>query len=113
MPCGSHSSLVPRHDYDLIRKRGAGVLSSHALENQAIQRRNHRAEQGWRRWTTATDWQHHTIRGAIYGALTKRLGLTVETTRPRELGPNKTGAKGSSTVYRILDLGTGAPPAVG
>jgi hypothetical protein len=47
---------------------------------------------------------------AISGALRKRLGLTVEKTRTREVGPNKTGAKGS-TVYRILDPGTGSPPA--
>jgi hypothetical protein len=51
----------------------------------------------------ATGWQHHTIRGAISGALKKKLGLTVEATRTREVGPNKTGAKGSSTVYRITD----------
>src|ERR687891_740467 len=55
----------------------------------------------------ATGWQRHTIRGAIAGALKKKLGLTVEATRTREVGPNKTGAKGSSTVYRI----TGSPPA--
>ena len=53
----------------------------------------------------ATGWQHHTIRGAISGALKKKLGLTVEATRTREVGPNKTGAKGSSTVYRIVKAG--------
>jgi Protein of unknown function (DUF3489) len=55
----------------------------------------------------ATGWQHHTIRGAISGALKKKLGLTVEASRTREVGANKAGAKGSSTVYRI----TGSPPA--
>jgi len=48
----------------------------------------------------ATGWQHHTIRGAISGALEKKLGLTVEATRTREVGADGSGAKGSSTVYR-------------
>jgi hypothetical protein len=57
----------------------------------------------------ATGWQHHTIRGAISGALRKKLGLTIEATRIREVGPNKTGARGSTTVYRI----TGPDQAIG
>jgi hypothetical protein len=56
---------------------------------------------------TVTGWQKHTIRGAISGALKKKLGLTVEATRAREVGPDKTGAKGSATIYRI----TGASPS--
>jgi Protein of unknown function (DUF3489) len=54
----------------------------------------------------ATGWQRHTIRGAISGALKKKLRLTIEATRIREVGPDKTGARGSSTIYRI----TGSDP---
>jgi hypothetical protein len=50
----------------------------------------------------ATGWQHHSIRGAISGTLKKKLGLVVEATR--EVGPNRIGAKGSATVYRITGV---------
>jgi hypothetical protein len=55
----------------------------------------------------ATGWQHHTIRGAISGALKRKLGLTVDATRTREVGPTESGAQGSSTIYRIV--GPGSP----
>jgi hypothetical protein len=41
-----------------------------------------------------TGWQHHTIRGAISGALKKKLGLKVEATK-----------EDGGTVYRIVDAG--------
>jgi predicted ArsR family transcriptional regulator len=63
----------------------------------------------------ATGWQHHTIRGAISGALKKKLGLTIEATRTREVGRNRTRANGGTTVYRITGSGpeTGSPSAAG
>lgn len=39
----------------------------------------------------ATGWQHHTIRGAISGALKKKLGLKIEATKGE-----------AGTVYRIV-----------
>ena len=49
----------------------------------------------------ATGWQKHTIRGAIAGALKKKLGLTISAERVRMVGPNREGAPGSYTIYRI------------
>ncbi len=49
----------------------------------------------------ATGWQKHTIRGAIAGALKKKLGLTITTERVRMVGPNREGAPGRYTIYRI------------
>ena len=49
----------------------------------------------------ATGWQKHTVRGAIAGALKKKLGLTITTERIRMVGPNRVGAPGSITIYRI------------
>ena len=49
----------------------------------------------------AMGWQQHTVRGFLAG-LKKRPGITVEIAdRVRMVGPNKTGAKGSYTVYRV------------
>ena len=45
----------------------------------------------------ATGWQNHTVRGAIAGAIKKKLGLTVTTERVR----GGEGQRGSYTIYRI------------
>lgn len=48
----------------------------------------------------ATSWQSHTVRGFLSGL--KRKGITVEVLeRIRQVGPNKEGAKGSYSIYRI------------
>lgn len=39
----------------------------------------------------ALDWQHHTVRGAMSGALKKKLGLTITSEKP----------DGGDRVYRI------------
>jgi hypothetical protein len=49
----------------------------------------------------ATGWLSHTCRGVMAGALKKRLGLNVTSERVRMVGPNKTGAPGSYSVYKI------------
>jgi hypothetical protein len=50
----------------------------------------------------ATQWQSHTVRGFLAGL--KRKGITVEVLeRVRQVGPNKEGAKGSFSVYRVAD----------
>ena len=51
----------------------------------------------------ATGWAQHTVRG-VFAGLKKRQGITVEIAeRIRQVGPNKQGAKGSYTVYRVAD----------
>jgi hypothetical protein len=52
-----------------------------------------------------TGWQQHTVRGFLAG-LKKRQGIAVEVMeRVRQVGPNKTGAKGSYSIYRIGEAG--------
>jgi hypothetical protein len=49
----------------------------------------------------ATGWQQHTVRG-FFAGLKKRQGIEVKVReRIRLVGPNKTGAKGSFTIYQI------------
>ena len=48
----------------------------------------------------ATGWQAYTVRGFFAGL--KKKGHAVEVmSRERMVGPNKAGAKGSFTVYRV------------
>jgi hypothetical protein len=52
----------------------------------------------------ATQWQSHTVRGFLAGL--KRKGITVEVLeRVRQVGPNREGAKGSFSVYRLATDG--------
>jgi hypothetical protein len=52
----------------------------------------------------ATGWQSHTVRGFLAGL--KRKSITVEVLeRVRQVGPNKEGAKGSYSVYRVTGAG--------
>jgi hypothetical protein len=49
----------------------------------------------------AMSWAPHTVRG-FFAGLKKRLGIAVTAAeRVRQAGPNKGGAKGSFTIYRI------------
>ena len=49
----------------------------------------------------ATGWAPHTVRG-FFAGLKKRQGIAVEVLeRVRQVSPNKEGAKGSYTVYRV------------
>jgi hypothetical protein len=54
----------------------------------------------------ATGWAAYTVRGFLAGV--KKKGFTIETlNRVRMVGPNKEGAKGSYSVYRIATLAAG------
>jgi len=51
--------------------------------------------------TEATGWAPHTVRG-FFAGLKKRQGIAVEVLeRVRQVGPNKEGARGSYTIYKI------------
>ena len=49
----------------------------------------------------ATGWQQHTVRG-FFAGLKKRQGIEVNALeRIRQVGPNKEGARGSYTIYKV------------
>ena len=50
-----------------------------------------------------TGWLAHTVRGSMAGALKKKLGLTITTERVRCVGPNREGARGSYSIYRVIE----------
>ncbi|MFL1461805.1 DUF3489 domain-containing protein [Roseococcus sp. DSY-14] len=51
----------------------------------------------------ATGWQQHTVRG-FFAGLKRRQGIEVQVLeRIRQVGPNKEGARGSYSIYRIAD----------
>lgn len=52
----------------------------------------------------ATGWAPHTVRGFLGGLSRKGIAVSV-LERVRQVGPNKAGAKGSYTIYRITEAG--------
>jgi len=50
----------------------------------------------------ATGWASHTVRGFLAALAKKRIKVHV-LERVRQIGPNKTGTKGSYTVYHLAD----------
>ena len=58
----------------------------------------------------ATGWAAHTVRGFFAGLKKKGIAVAV-LERVRQVGPNKAGAKGSYTIYRIANAATAADAA--
>jgi hypothetical protein len=51
----------------------------------------------------AMGWAPHTVRGFLAGLAKKGIRVSV-LERVRQVGPSRTGAKGSYTVYRVVDV---------
>ena len=50
----------------------------------------------------AMGWAPHTVRGFLAGLMKQGMAVIV-LERVRQIGPNKAGAKGSYTVYRVSE----------
>ena len=50
----------------------------------------------------AMDWAPHTVRG-FFAGLKTRQGIVVEAERVRQVGPGKEGARGSFSIYRVVE----------
>ena len=53
----------------------------------------------------ATGWQQHTVRGFFAGLKKRQAIEVIVLERLRQVGPDKTGAKGSYSIYRIAEAG--------
>lgn len=49
-----------------------------------------------------TGWAPHTVRGFLAGLVRKGIAVTV-LERVRQVGPNQAGARGSYSIYRIVE----------
>ena len=77
----------------------AGTKQALMIEHAEAPRRRHgRADRRRHRLAEAYDPRRHRRRAQ------EEARLNVEATRTREVGPNKTGAKGSTTIYRIVNF---------
>jgi hypothetical protein len=87
------------------RSLGASRIPREGTKQQAVLTLLHRIEGATvAQIMDATGWAPHTVRGFFAGL--KRKGHTVEgLERVRRVGPGKHGAKGSYSVYRIVEAG--------
>jgi hypothetical protein len=107
---GSHGNIVDAMDGPLAGLRTA-LVSTTASSDERRQPKDTKQAQvlamlgrdegaSGPQIAEAMGWAPHTVRGFLAGLAKK--GITVDVLeRVRQVGPNKTGAKGSYTVYRL------------
>jgi hypothetical protein len=109
-PAGSHGNIDDAMDGPLAGLRAA-LISTPASSDERRQPKDTKQAQvlamlgreggaSGPQIAAAMGWAPHTVRGFLAGLAKK--GIKVEVLeRVRQVGPNKTGAKGSYTVYRL------------